>query len=561
MKKFPVGIDGFKKLVENDYVFVDKTLFISDLLSSGAEITILTRPRRFGKTLNLSMLHTFFRCDEAKENQPLFEDLKIGQHPEAMAYQGKYPTIFLTLKNIKKPTYDAAYQGFTTMLASLYQQHRFLFESTTLYPEEKEHFHRILTRTADTAEVEQSLLKLSEYLFRHYGEQVVILLDEYDSPLHESYAAEDPYHDKLLRFMRTFLGSAFKGNDALFKGVITGILRISQASLFSDLNNPKICTLLNQDYASAFGFTEPEVDALFAEAELNTSLDDVKDWYNGYQIGDVVLYNPWSIISCLDQRGQLNPYWLQTAGHGLLGKVLRDADPGVKAKLQQLIDGRTIESRIDDRTVFTDLRHNSDALWGLLLFSGYLKVVSTRQEETEFFYGLAIPNKEVAGIYRHLIQNWFFQAMGSNAYDALIDSLVKGNLERFQKYVQTYMKESASYFDFGHKTPEEVYHVFVLGLMVGLRAHYLVQSNREAGDGRLDILLLPREAHYPAYIMELKSVEKTDDVTQAAQEALKQIDTKQYHHALTAHHVHQATKIGIAFSGKTIHVATEPLPL
>ncbi|MBN1683910.1 MAG: AAA family ATPase [Gammaproteobacteria bacterium] len=557
--KFPIGVDDFKKLIQGDYDYIDKTLFIQEILNDGSESLLIIRPRRFGKTLNMSMLKYFFDIQDAKANRALFKNApittaKTESGKSCMDFQGKFPVIFLTMKSVKAPNYDQASQAIKSLVSDLYKQHYYLLSSEALFDEDKKLFHEMLNETASILHLQKALKQLSEYLYRHHGQKVIILLDEYDAPMHASYVARTPYHHDMIDFMKIFLGEAFKGNIYLEKGVLTGILRVSLMNLFSGMNNIPVRTVLVDKYADCFGFTQDEVDLLLDQARLKAIRESVKEWYDGYQIGDTNLYNPWSIINCLDNQGTLKPYWLETGEEGILGKTLKASDINVKTQLEQLIQGNSIETIVDERTIFADLERNANALWGLLLFAGYLKVIGSKPTEFETLYQLAIPNQEVMGIYKIITSYWFSEVIGPTAYEQLFNSLASGSLLQFQDILQDYLDESASYYDFNRKTLEQFYHIFILGMLFVLRDRFDIRSNQESGYGRYDLALIPKKPDQHAVLFEFKVTPNLDQLEQTAQAALDQIDQKRYNAQFKKIGVKKAIHIGIAFSGKSMRL-------
>jgi hypothetical protein len=561
---YPIGVSDFKKIVSGHYTLVDKSLFIQDVLNDDAEVILITRPRRFGKTLNMSMLRYFFDIVGANDNRKLFEPLAIAQAKTrhgtcCFEFQGKYPVIFLSLKDIKASTYELAYQKIASIVSDLYKEHIYLLDSHALLPEDKQIAHDIIAEIASPSHLQNALKNLARYLSLHHNAKTILLIDEYDTPIHAAYLSSPSYHEAMLEFMRGFFGGALKDNIFLHKGVVTGILRIAQANLFSDLNNIDVYTLLRDDYAQYFGFTPDEVKKLVLDSGLPVRLDAIQAWYNGYQIGDTVLYNPWSMLCCLKQRGHLQSYWLETGEAGLLGVALRKQSIHVKLQLQQLMEGETIEVKLDYRTSLLDIERNPVAVWTLLVFSGYLNARPTHfSDDGKITCQVSIPNREVSGAYLRFVQNWYENALTDGHYMALLDALTHGRVEQFQELLQTYIEQSLSYFDLGKKTPEKIYHVFILGLLAGLRSEYLIQSNKEAGYGRFDLALVPHDTTKLGIMMEFKSVEDDDDnLAASAQSALSQIKHHHYTSLLHQHGIKKQLALGIAFSGKQVIVRAE----
>ena len=423
--KFSIGNSDLKKLREEGRDFIDKTLFVKEVLEDSADAFLITRPRRFGKTFNMSILRYFFDIRDAEENRKLFkgtliEKAKLDDEQSCMDFQGQYPVIFITLKDVRETSYKGMCAAIAGMVSKLYEEHQYLLDSDILTSHKKEIYNQIIEERSSFQHLCSSLKDLTEYLYRFYNKRVVILMDEYDIPMHSAFEAKEPYHEELLPFMRSFMSSAFKDNIYLYKGILTGVLRVSLMNLFSGMNNVFVYTMLTHNYASYFGFTEAEVNNLF-KAERNQDIAEMKRWYNGYRVGVVTLYNPWSIVCCYIQKGKLEPYWLQTGEHGILGKALITSDRiNVLEQLQQLIEDKPIETKIDERTIFVDIERNPNALWSLMLFAGYLKAVGFRVEgdgaEAEVFYKLMIPNLEVKSAFVKMIENWSLDILQQKSF-------------------------------------------------------------------------------------------------------------------------------------------------
>lgn len=557
----PIGLSDFKELIEKKYYFVDKSLFIQKIFSDGAKVILIPRPRRFGKTLNLSMAHYFFNCITTENNAPLFKGLLIQEHADCMAQQGAVPSIFLTFKEIKADNYEACLQLIQALLGQVYDQYMHLLESDALSDQDKVFFKKVLTLEANEAEMKNALKMLTKFLHAAYGKQVMIFLDEYDAPIHSAYVHE--YYDKMIGFMRVFMGAALKDNIYLQKSVITGVLRVAQASIFSDLNNVITCSLLRRNYAECFGFTQEEVDALLAKADLLTHSAEIKNWYNGYQVKGLRLYNPWSILNCVREEGILQPYWLTTSDNILIKQLVTQHRQTIQPQLEALIQYGTIERPIDENIVFPSLGKNMDAFWSLLLFAGYLTVNNCVVRDDGLMQcQVSIPNQEIMTLYVRMIREWFTETLDISQYDALILHLVQGNISEFQAGLQDYIRTSGSYFDFNTHTPEAVYHAFMLGLVVGLRNDYIIQSNREAGSGRCDLVMIPKDpVKHNAMILEFKRTDDPKALAQTAQDAVNQILKNDYGALLASHAVKNMRALGIAFAAGTVHVVVHDVIL
>jgi hypothetical protein len=555
---YPVGVSDYRELVTGGYGYVDKSLSILEVLRDGV-VSIICRPRRFGKTLFMSMLQHFFAENVRSENtRALFKSSLLAQkNPEILKeHQGQYSVIYLTCKDLRYPSFEGAYQGFQGLLSRLYVEHSSLLDSLKLDEAEKEAFEKILKSTANDAGMRTALRDLSAYLYKAYGKRVIILIDEYDTPILSGYMEGD--YKQIIDFMRGFLGAALKDNPCVFKSVITGIIRVAKENLFSDLNNALVHTVLLDRYSDAFGFTESEVNCLLEEAELSSSAAQIKRWYNGYQIGPSTIYNPWSIIRCLSEKGLLKLYWVNTSGNDLIRKILSEAGPSLKIRLEKLIQGESIPAVIDEHVTFENLSNNETALWSLLLFSGYLTAMDAQLDDEGFYQAqLRIPNQELLHLYRRQVVGWFRDYLGYTGYKDFINHLLTGNLDRFQQDLNHYLKSSMSYFDSQGKEPERFYHGLVLGLIATLHDRYQIFSNRESGYGRYDIAMIPADKSQMGLVIEFKSIADEKNLIQGAEMALTQIKTKLYSAELTQAGVRKILQVGMAFSGKQVAIAHE----
>jgi hypothetical protein len=557
--RLPVGISDFQELITGKYIFADKSLLIKDIMEDGAKVLLITRPRRFGKTLNLSMSYHFLQMN-FPSGEDLFRELAIAEDKEfCNKHHHQYPVIFISFKGVKQSNYISAYNFITDLIRRLYVEHRYLLDSDLLLESEKKIFTNILDKEADEADIIGSIRQLSEYMVRKFGKPAIILIDEYDTPIQEAYLED--YYSEMIKLMRGILGEALKDNSCLAKAVITGITRISQESMFSGLNNIKVYSLLNEKYGQYFGFIEAEVSNLIAETGQPVELSAIKEWYNGYQVGKYVLYNPWSIINCLSNEGALQPYWLNTSSNDLIYKLLSNASVDVKYAYEELLQGKEIERSVSDNLVFSDIEQRTEYLWSLLLHAGYLKVLSRNLVGNKFMCTIAIPNKEVSFVYDHIIEHWFETKRYVDAYNKFTLSLINGDIEKFKMYLSSYILQTSSYFDFNKNSPEQVFHVFILGLVVGLREHYYINSNQEAGMGRVDVIFIPHDKQKKGILLEFKVSEREDLLLERAQEALKQIKDKQYFEAFKQQKVSDVLAIGLAFCGKQVELAYENLSL
>ena len=558
--ELPVGISNFKELIEKKYQFVDKTLFVKEIMNNGAKVILITRPRRFGKTLNMSMLYSFL--DQNQANKPnLFENLEISKDVEfCKEYQNKYPVILISFKDIKPPSYQKTVKKISSLIRRTYSQHRYLLDGDVLCEDEKDLFRAILNGKADEEMIEDSLQQLSGYLRRYFDIPPIVLIDEYDTPIQESYFRG--YYDELISFMRSLLGQALKDNEDsnivnITKAIVTGITRVAQESLFSGLNNFEVYTLLRQDYGQYFGFTEPEVVKLIDQTGHNVSLQTIKEWYNGYQVGKYTLYNPWSIIECLSHKGELKSYWLNTADNGPLKTLVSKASTVVKRRVEELLQGKSVEVPLMENLVFADLDKKEDILWSFLLYVGYLNVLSTKRYDSLLMAQIAIPNREVRGVYDEMVREWFTKAIDLESYNEFVGSLSSGNIERFKVLLSAYLIQSGSYFDFNVNTPEQVFHGFILGLVLGLRDSYIIRSNQEGGYGRFDVALIPNDKKKNGIVIEFKTANTTELLESRAIEALAQIKLKKYTAIFAQHGVSSVIAIGLAFCAKDLELVHE----
>ena len=568
--RLPIGYDDFGKIVDNKLEFVDKSLFIKDFIDDTAEVVLITRPRRFGKTSNMSLLHYFFAEQVlGRKTQELFGTLKIAQESEHMAHQGKYPVVSLTLKDVKSNDYEGLYESMIEAISTLYQEHRLVLEGGKLYKEEEKQYEAILSKTANRAQVQKSLQSLTQYLYRHYGKKSIVLIDEYDTPIQAAYVGN--HYNKAVDLIRGFLSPALKNNAYLQKAALTGILRVAKESLFSGLNNLKVYSLLDSRYSEYFGFTEEEVKRLFVEAGLEEKLEEARSWYNGYQMGNKLIYNPWSIVNCIQERGILKPYWINTSDNLLAKRLLIGSSVSSKEKFQKLLQGGDVNAAIDDNFVFTELQNNESALWSLFLMSGYLKATSQQlTPEGLRLCKLEIPNLEVKGLYARFIKEWLANGRGIQWYNEFLERLLAGDVNAFEEDIQQIMLQTASVHDVARE-PEAFYQGLLIGLTTTLsKGEYIIKSNRESGLGRYDIAIIPKDPQKMAIIIELKSIalpkiKKGEEgakimekaLLEAAKSALLQINSLCYIADLGQLGIANTCKIGLAFSGKHLKISYE----
>lgn len=554
--QLPIGYDNFAAIIDKKLDFVDKTLFIRDVIDDiTTTVTVITRPRRFGKTLNLSMLQYFFAAEAyGRQTKGLFDGLKITATGEPyMQHQGKYPVIFITLKDVRDHSFQHSLEKLSLLLANLYNEHAYLLQSPHLNEADQQFFTLIWKRTLDQSLLEQALHNLTQYLFKHYGVKVWLLIDEYDTPIQSAFL--HGFYPEMISLIRALFGTALKTNPYLEKAVITGILRITKESLFSGLNNVKVYTLLDSKYGEYFGFTESEMTELLTQAKLEQHADAIRHWYNGYLAGSTVIYNPWSIANCLNDNGELRPYWVNTSGNDLVRELLAKGDEALKDNLERLLANQPIEAFISEYTVFGDLENDNDAFWSLLLFSGYLKAIDCQPEQEQWQCALLPPNYEVRLLYSGIVRHWFSAALGYSKYKSFLKSLTQGNVEEFTLRLQDCLQDTFSIFDVTGKHPEKFYHGFVLGLIVSLEATHDVQSNKESGYGRYDVMLIPKDRTQLGIVMEFKTVREANmSLTQAAEQALQQITERGYAQTLRSKGISEILQLGLAFYHKQVAV-------
>ena len=549
-KAVPVGIEDFERIINEDYYYVDKTLLIEELLINRAPVTLFTRPRRFGKTLNMSMIKYFFDVKNKEENKKLFENLKIS-NSEYMSEQGKYPVIFISLKDLKEDTWEECIESIKDIMHKIFNEYSFLREKLNVV--EKRQFDKIWEITGNERNLKTSLLDLSNYLNKYYGEKAIILIDEYDAPIINAF--DKGYYNEAVNFFQTFYSSALKTNNSLKYGILTGITRIIKEGIFSGLNNLYVNTILSRDYSEYFGLLESEVVEMLDYFDMKYKIEEVREWYNGYIFGESEVYNPWSIVNYIREK-EIKAYWANVSGNTLLENMLNHAGESVYEDLKRFTDGESIKKYISDGTTIKSLLSNDDEIWQLLLYSGYLtkdrkqKEIDVTTEYTDV-YNLRIPSKEIRKYFGNMFLNRFFGTEVKT--NILIKALEGGDIKKFEETLGEIMINMLSHFDLD-KEMEKIYQVFMIGLVGFLMGKYEIISNDESGYGRYDLAMIPIKSNEKAYLMEFKISKTKKGMEESAEKALKQIDEKKYDTKLKARGIKNILKIGIAFYGKEVKV-------
>lgn len=552
MKKIPIGISDFREIIEKNYYFVDKSLLIKEIIEDDSKVILIPRPRRFGKTLNMTMLKYFFKSTEV-ENLSLFDNLEISKYKNVMKLQRSYPVIYITFKDMKYSNFHNCMEAMAFLMAGIFEDFK---ESIYLKctKEEKEYFSNILSRKCSIVELEMSFKILIKLLYKSTGKKPILLIDEYDVPIQQAHL--NGYYVEFIGFMRNFLSGALKDNDYIEKAIMTGILRVAKESIFSGLNNIKVYSLISSRYKDYFGFTENEVKELLEYYNIKTKLENIKDWYNGYNFGGEVIYNPWSILNYIKDidRG-LICHWVNTSSNDLIKDILGKSDNKVKVDCESLIEGKSLEKRINENIVMEDVDVSSENIWSFLLFTGYLKVSDIKNIDGNVVGTLSIPNKEVNILFKDIILGWFNKAHINEDFNDMLNALIKGDIETFDIMFSNTVEKTLSYFDVSGES-EKFYHAFVLGILVALKDTHDVKSNRESGYGRYDVMVIPKDKSKLGLIIEFKKVNKRRNETleEAAIKALEQIQHKKYSVELEELGIKNILELAIAFDGKEVMI-------
>ena len=550
MQGIGLGISDFKALRIRDNYFIDKSLFIKDIIDNQSGVVLITRPRRFGKTLNMSMLRYYFDC-ERKNTKELFNGLKILEQEEKYtSKQGYYPCIYITLKDVRGKNYNDMMLSLQTELVELFIDHVNLLQSEKLLDIEKEMFNTVLNLKANEVQIQGAIKLLSRLLNKEYDRPVMLFIDEYDVPLQNAYV--QGFYEDAIEFFRTFYGTTFKDNQYLEKTILTGVSRVAKESIFSGANNFKVFTVLDDEFSDDFGITREEMKKIISDFDIQEDEEEIKKWYDGYIIGKTDgIYNPWSILNYLTDR-KLIPYWVNTSSNDLIKLILKNSTT-VKEKIERLLKGEEIEVKINLETIIVGIEKNEDNIWGLLVGTGYLKVTGIVDLPTKI-YKVKIPNYEIKFLFSEIIDDWFRNKVIGNDLNSILKDLVTLNLSEFEKKFRILVVQMFSFMDVGENTAENFYHAFVLGMLVALKDSYYVNSNRESGIGRYDIMLEPKDKNGNAFVMEFKVLEDLEEKTieETIENAKRQIEEKQYENSLRERGFTNITKMVFAFKGKEV---------
>ena len=542
MKRIGIGLSDFKHLIEEDFYYFDKTKFIDEIIKDGAQVKLFTRPRRFGKTLNMSMLKYFFDIKEAEENRKLFKNLYI-EKTESFKEQGQYPVIFLSLKDLKATTWEEMKKGIKSTISRLFLDHRYLLNDLDKF--DTITFENIIMKNTNIEDLKEALKFLTKILYEKYNKKVVVLIDEYDSPLVSAYI--NGYYNKAKDFFKTFYSTVLKDNSYLQMGILTGIIRVIKAGIFSDLNNLSTYTILSDVYTDSYGLTEEEVEKSLKEYGLEYEISKVKDWYDGYKFGNSEVYNPWSIINFLRFK-ELRAYWVDTSGNDLINDVLKKITKDTVRALERLFNGEGLRQNISGTSDLSKLLDENE-LWELLLFSGYLTIEEKIDQKN---YILRLPNKEVKELFKDSFLERYFGR--GNKLSDLMEALIENRIDEYEEKLQEILLTSVSYND-TKKGNEVFYHGLIMGMGLYLEGEYITKSNIESGLGRYDFSVEPKNKNKRAFIMEFKSTDSVEKLEEVSKEALEQIENKKYDVSLKQNGIKEITYIGIAFCGKKIKIS------
>lgn len=550
-KPLPIGIEDFKEVIDSGYYFVDKTLMIKDLIVSKVKVGLFTRPRRFGKTLNMSMIQRFFeKTDES--NAYLFDRLKISEFPECMQYQGQSPVISISLKSMKQRSYKDAFHMFKVLIAREYDRHKDILKNGKISDSERDLFHSILNQRAEDAFYLDSIKFLSDIMVKYYNKNVIILIDEYDVPLENAF--HQGFYTDMVNLIRSVFESALKTNPSLDRAFLTGCLRVSKESIFTGLNNLQIFSIMSTKFDDSFGFTQEEINVMLECYDLTDKSSDIAHWYDGYKFNDVDIYNPWSVLNYLSEAVEKSsalckPYWSNTSSNEIVKRLIEESNDRTKNAIEELINGTPVRAQIYEDITYGTIDVNSEYIWSFLLFTGYLKVTAYETIGDETYYEMVIPNTEVKSIYKNTIRAWFEKKINADSRTDILEAILKADAEKLEDLLCTWMVNTISCFD----EQENYYHGFVTGLVSGFNG-YMVVSNRESGNGRFDLVVKQRSKWNYAAILEFKIVDKYNQMTKACEDALKQIKEKNYEASLRDEQYENIAKLGVCFCQKRCRV-------
>ena len=550
-KPLPIGIEDFKEVIDLNYYFVDKTLMIKELFESQVKIGLFTRPRRFGKTLNMSMLQRFFENTE-ESNTYLFDGLKISEYPEYMKYQGQYPVISISLKSMKQSSYEESFRMFKVLISREYERHEIVLKSKKLSDADKRLFKNMMEQTADSVHYLDSLKFLSDTMKKYYGKNVIILIDEYDVPLENAF--HQGFYTEMINLIRSVFESALKTNSSLDRAFLTSCLRVSRESIFTGLNNPQMFSIMSTKFDDSFGFTQEEINNVLEYYHLTNKSSDIKHWYDGYKFNDVEIYNPWSVLNYISEAVEKDsvpckPYWSNTSSNEIVKRLIYESNDRTKNIIEDLINGTPVRTQIYEDVTYGTIDINSDYIWSFLLFTGYLKVISYETVGDETYYEMVIPNIEIKSIYKNTIRAWFTKKLNADSRKDILEAILNADAEKLEDLLCTWMTDTISCFD----ERENFYHGFVAGLVSGFNG-YVVVSNRESGHGRFDLVVKQRSKWHYAAILEFKIVDEFNKMLKACDEALQQIEDKDYEATLRDEQYENIAKLGICFCQKRCRV-------
>jgi len=553
IKNLSIGTSDFKDLIQNGYYFVDKSLIIKDLITNTSSVILIPRPRRFGKTLNMSMIRYFFDLRDAEENCKLFDGLKIKNEKEFSSQQGKYPVIYITFKDIKDSSYDEAIAHIRNVISEAFLQCEHWIDVEKISGIKKNIFDSIKNRDADIVVLSDSIKLLTELIYKSINTKPILLIDEYDTPIHVAYTKQ--FYDKMVGFMSMLLGAALKDNSFIHKGLLTGTLRVSKESIFTGLNNPSVYTILDSEFNQYFGFTPEELTLMLTYYGLEQYEREVQRWYNGYIFGKQEIYNPWSISKFIaSKEKRFIAHWINTSSNDLIKEIIKDSPYTLQTEINDLLEGKQLIKTLNENISFPELKNTDNAIYSFLVFSGYLKASYHGIKNDLELYALSIPNIEVKHLFSDIILSWFKETFRSGKSTMMLNALFEKDTELFGEILGECVLESLSAFDTDKRNPERVYQAFILGLLISLAPEFEVTSNKESGYGRYDICIVPLQSKKPCIIMELKSIRLSETHETALASALKQIEDKQYEVSIRQRGYDDILKIAVVFDGKRVWV-------